>query len=158
MVGKIVGTNVYFHKSALPEMHISIERLVEARKKLLPAGEPYDIIKVDTRKGTVSFCQAIGWKSLHEPFVGIVNTIKPTGVVIRTDYGIRARPQIYHHKWTMVSPGYRGFNVEKEKARSHQWETHPKIKAMMKSDPHFKSRIGYHDFWAKVMADIGMQL
>ena len=52
---------------------------------------------------------------------------------------------MYHHKWSFVSPQYKGFDYEAEKQRALFLDTLPAVRAN-------KSRIGNRDFWLELLA------
>lgn len=151
MVGKIVGSTIYVHRSVLDAIPSPLQKMAFKGLERLPAGQPYDIIKINKRTGTVSFCEALGWRTLDEPIVGLVATVPQKGKITITDYSKRNRLMIYHHKWMMVKPSYKGFDVEKSRERSKWIENHPYILRLKKSDPRFKSRIGFLDYWESVI-------
>jgi hypothetical protein len=57
----------------------------------------------------------------------------------------------------MVTPETATFDFAAAKIRSETWQNHPVIKEMMKNDPHFKSKIGFKEFWRDVCNKAGIK-
>lgn len=142
-VAKIVGDNVYVHRSALSESPIP-EDVVEKREEKLPKGFDFQIVKWNRRSGDVSFIQSPDWDTASEPTVGDSVKVDADGHVALRHYNPE-NPQIYHHKYQFVAPDYDGFNVAESRAHAQQWEKlHPD-----------KTRIGYKKYWdAKVVPQL----
>ena len=105
-----------------------------------------------------TFLKVDGWDTLDEPLLDRAITIFPK--ILKRHAEIRYytgdnRP-VYHHKWTMVDPGYTGFDYKASQERSAQWETNPKIVEMKKKDRYLKSRIGYKGAWDKICKEAGI--
>jgi hypothetical protein len=166
--GKVVGNNWYVHKDyvwklppGIPEQYGEI--LLQLSKHMMYSLMPlkksdYDVVKLCVDHGCVicvSFLKVYGWDELDEPILQRSIIVYPGFQVKVIDY-INRDPPVYHHKWTMVLPDYKGFDYKKSQARSHEWASNPVVAAMMKKDPHFKSRIGYKSYWDNVCKEAGI--
>jgi SAM-dependent methyltransferase len=134
-VGKIVGDNVYVHRSAIEQSPIPTD-VVDKRERHLPARFDYDIVKWNRRSGDVSFIQSPDWDTASEPIVGDSCKVDADGTV-KTRRHDPENPQIYHHKYQFVASDYDGFNVSEAREHAQLWES-------LKPD---KSRIGYKKYW-----------
>jgi hypothetical protein len=135
VVGKIVGDNVYVHRSSIQASPVPVD-VVEKRASLLPRGFDYDIVKWNRRSGDVSFIQSPDWDTAAEPIVGDSCKVDADGRAKLRHYN-PDNPQIYHHKYQFVRPDYGGFNVAEARTHAQEWEA-------LKPD---KSRIGYKKYW-----------
>ncbi|HEY4002771.1 MAG TPA: methyltransferase domain-containing protein [Candidatus Xenobia bacterium] len=136
-VGKIVGDNVYVHRSALAQSPVP-EDVVDRRATHLPRDFDYQIVKWNKRTGDVSFIKSPDWDEAAEPTVGDSCKVDGKGRV-KARHADPANPQIYHHKYQFVAPDYDGFNVAESRQHARDWEAlHPD-----------KSRIGYKKYWER---------
>jgi|GEM_PF-5230952 len=134
-VGKEMGQHLYVHRTC--EDVIPQERLAAA-KKCLPKNADYTIVKYDSKAGSVSFIQSPDFDANPEPIVTDAWSVKRDGSVTLTKG--QSDPWIYHHKWTMVQPDYKGFDTSASVERSRQWTSLDGIDY---------SRIGKKSFWEK---------
>jgi len=134
--GKVVGSKVYVHHTALDDSPIPNERVAEA-EKALPQDARYSIIRWDRQTDEVTFTSSPDWNAADEPTVGDSWSVaKGVAQAAHRPYNAE-NPQIYHHKWAFVRDDYQGFDVEASKARSSAWE---------KLNPD-RNRIGYKKYW-----------
>jgi len=115
-VGKMIGGELYVHKSAndvLPQ-----QALINAESKL-PEDFEYEVIKYNAADGSFSFIASPDWDSASEPIVGDAYKVKKNGEVSVTKQ--KADPQIYHHKWNFVRDNYNGFDIQQSIQRSIDW-------------------------------------
>ena len=131
-MGKEIAGKVYVHRDYADRLGEPATVAAAA----LPADFAYDIVKYDTRSGTVSFITCLDFDTADEPTVGDVITVRPDGTTRRRSQ--RSDPQIYHHKWLFVADDYLGFDVEEGKRHSADWLT---------LDDVGKARIGKRSFW-----------
>lgn len=143
--GKKVGSYLYIHKSALPEIDYKTQLLIKKTSRYLPETFEYEVLKISKQTQSVSFIQSPDWNESDEPMVGDSIKITPAG---ETTYrkGRKENPQIYHHKWMMVDDHYKGFDVERSKARSKMWQS-TKIK-------YDKKKIGNLNYWEKFISQV----
>lgn len=133
-VGKRMGSDLYVHRdyeSVLPQEELQ-------RAKELAATPDYTLVKYNAKNGNITFIQSPDWDTADEPMVGPARLVRADGVV--KDITPHGDPWIYHHKWLFVGDEYRGFDVNKSKARSAEWMSLPDIDY---------SRIGKKSFWEK---------
>lgn len=115
-VGKMIGGELYVHKSAndvLPQ-----QALINAESKL-PEDFEYEVIKYNAADGSFSFIASPDWDSASEPIVGDAYKVRKNGEVSVTKQ--KADPQIYHHKWNFVRDNYNGFDIQQSIQRSIDW-------------------------------------
>jgi len=151
-IGKKVGTNLYIHKSAVDTLIAEELKLVNQKKKHLPVGFAYAIIKLDLSAKTASFLQSPDWDTASEPCVGDSITVKADNAT--SFRKATTKKVIYHHKWLFVKDSYQGFDVEKAKRWSEYWENHPHVMRLKADrDERFKSRIGSYEYWKANVLD-----
>jgi hypothetical protein len=172
--GKVVGRNWYIHKDAtfyLPEPIFNqlgdfyVDLATTSYKYGIADPFDYTLVKLHIDHGMImymSFLKVEGWDTLDEPRLERAITVFPK----RSNRGVKPYARImyyegdsqpvYHHKWTMVEPGYAGFDYKGSQERSLQWENNPKIVEMMKKDRYFKSKIGYKGAWDKICKEAGI--
>jgi|GEM_PF-1775249 len=146
--GKVVGSKVYVHHSALGDSMVP-DALVAEAKALLPPDATYSVVRWDKQSDEVTFTSSPDWKEAHEPIVGDSWSVaKGAKEAVHRPFN-EANPQIYHHKWAFVRDDYDGFDVEESKARSSAWE---------RLNPD-RSKIGYKRYWeAEVVPKLGEAL
>ena len=132
---KKVGYAMYVHKSNIKELLNKLEkseqeRLLNLQKEIY---FDYEIIKYD--RGNISFIECSTWLTLKEPIVEDSHLFKKDG----TYKLIKGFKTVYHSKELFVSEDYDGFDIEKAKLRTKEWNSIPNIKEL-------KSRIGNIDF------------
>lgn len=161
---KKVGNCYYFHKSDMDSVREFVRTKTTSGKVVFydaffmqyQSGIPFDIIKINTKPkdvGTyiwvdpsVSFIQVIGWDELYEPIVGDAYNYRYDMINHETKLFkvVKGNNKVYHHKWMFVNETYKGFDIEKSKQRSKQYE---EIEEIMNN----KSRIGNLDYWKSIM-------
>lgn len=139
-VGKMVGNSLYVHRSA---EDVLPQGLLKEAKKKLPHRWKYDVVKYNAEKKQLTFFACPDFDKAHEPAQG-------DGYIVSSRGSARALkapadPLIYHHKWTMVRPGYNGFKEGPEVLRSLTWM---KIAERMKGhEPSVHTKINKQSYW-----------
>ena len=112
-VGKHIGYMLYVHKSAAEAILPQLPAWMQA---LVPNTHSWDVIKWDRASGAWSFIACAHFDEKDEPDVGISFVVRPDG--LQRFVHPPADPWIYHHKWLMVHPNYKGFDVQAAMVRS----------------------------------------
>lgn len=146
---KKVMKSLYVHKSNIDELLSNVPNDVADRIKNIIKNfdKPYAIVKYDSITGNISLIDSPDWDEVNEPTVGDSYTFKPDGSVAYRKGGT----QVYHNKWMFVSPDYKGFDIEKAKQRTKEWNSIPDIKD-------HKSRIGYKSYWHEYLKKNGLEI
>ena len=157
--GKHVVYNHYIHKSLLPEMPIELHKEINMLDKKLyfhNSDAIYNIIKIDTRKDTISFILSKEFDKMDEPCLDTVYVMKSFGKMKVIDYTHRNKDNIpvYHHKWMMVGGDYDGFDVKESYKRSEWWYNHPVVLDRKKKDRFFKARVGMYGYWNELLKEM----
>ena len=158
--GKHVGDRVYIHRTSIAmlpeELHDRLQELDELFFKN-KWGKGYNIIKLDILSDDVSFILSDEFDVVDEPRIDFAYVIRDKKLFRVIDYSKYKKESIsiYHHKWSFVSPHYKGFDIEKSKRRSEWWENHPVVLKRKKEDKYFKSKIGSTGYWNKLLEEIG---
>lgn len=136
-IGKTIGPFVYINYYY---QHILPENFKKARGILLKAKKDfnYDVIKYNKKTGETSFISSPDFDTADEPIIGDSYKVTPEGEI--TFRKQSADPEIYHHKWLMVTDTYPGFDVAESMERSKEWLRIPNIDF---------SRIGRKSYWEK---------
>lgn len=172
-MAKIVGNNIYIHKSAFDDL---LERIKDSgrRADVIVAKQEiddaiaknekeneviyksltnYEVIKYDKSKHQISFIDSPDWLTANEPEVGDAIMLK-----MNQDWSWKFIParkknkQIYHSKELFIEPSfYDGFDVIAAHNRTKQWQAIPGIKEV-------KKYIGNKDFWVKFLNENGMEI
>lgn len=170
MIKKVAG-NLYAHKSNIKELK---SRLSEEQQKIFTVLwneiiieqahflENDYVVKYNTKTNAITFSEVLGWNNvfshseLHEPIILMYTNYKP--VIQHTNicgwektFKIPKKTQVYHNKWQFVSEDYKGFDIQKAKKRTQEWNSIPNIKSL-------KSKIGYTEFWHKLLQENHMQI
>lgn len=155
-VGKEIGGELYIHISALDTLPgTTLNRVEEAyniaRERYPLEADYISIVKINPQY--ISLIYSPDFDTTPEPVVDYSIQVK-NGVAKLTDYRDRVRRQIYHHKWEMVKPDYRGFDYHESKERSKFWLNHPHVLAHKENGRVFSGSIGYQDYWKDNVLDI----
>lgn len=134
-VGKKMGRSTYVHRD-----YESMFPGVEPAAGRLPRDFDYTVVKHDADSGCFSFIECADFDTAPEPTVGKSARVCGSEVTWRSP---GEDPQIYHHKWTMVTDDYEGFDVEESMRRSIAW------KSIVGKDSALSSRIGKKSVWEK---------
>ena len=170
MIKKVAG-NYYVHCSNLNELEYELcgfdgtnqklhylQTFQKHIKSIIPDIKNANyVLKYNTKNDNITICEVSGWdtnqimsKELHEPIIITTTKCAPISTGAHSFYwyiGKTKRPkkqQVYHNKWQFVSEGYIGFDVEKSKERTKQWNSVPDIKEL-------KCKVGYKDFWYELL-------
>jgi hypothetical protein len=138
-VGKLIGGNLYFHKSYLEKLPMKIQFDVRNAQEKISSNFNYVAIKYNMDGSDVSFIASPDFDSSNEPIVGISMKVTSKGKVTTTPPS--NDPLIWHHKWQWVMDDYQGFNVEESKLRSIEW------KSKLGTNKDISNRIGRLSFW-----------
>lgn len=147
---KKVMKSLYVHKSNLKELFDNIDdgTVIERIQKIIKNfDKPFEIVKYDSITGNISLIDSPDWDTVNEPTVGDSYTYKPDGSVSYRKGGT----QVYHNKWQFVAPDYTGFDIEKAKQRTKEWNAIPDIRD-------HKSRIGYKNYWHDYLRKNGLEI
>lgn len=140
---KKIGECLYIHKSNIGEFNSEILR---DYIMLAIAKVPYDfnfaIIKFNNKNKTVTFIKSDNWDTAREPDVGDALKVDLKNNTVKF---IKAKGQIYHHKWMFVDSNYNGFNVEESKQWSKTWQS------VLPNTKEIKSKIGYKKYWLNIL-------
>lgn len=146
---KKVASNLYVHKSNLSELLALLDS--EEQKRVLRVLNsfqlPFEVVKYNKINGSISLIQCSTWNKLHEPIVEDSYCFNVDGSCKR----IKGGTKVYHNKWEFVSEDYKGFDVEKEKQRTRDWNQIPNIRDL-------KCRIGNKDFWYKLLKEYNLEI
>ena len=168
---KKVGGSLYAHKSNLEELKTKLSQKQQEIfnslwKKVIIDNEHFlkneYVVKYNTKNNAITFSEVLGWNNtfshseLYEPVILMYTNYKP--IIQDTEicawervFKIPKKTQVYHNKWQFVSEEYTGFDIQKAKERTKQWNSIPNIKFL-------KSKIGYTEFWHKLLQENHMQI
>ena len=151
-VGKWIGGSLYVHRSHVsyfknlksdgrrgPGWDVLYGKAAWILKSVLPFFE-FDVVKLNVKERAFTFVRSPDFDSADEPVSGDSCRVDPDGEGLVSERAALTDPWIYHHKWLMVSDGYRGFDVPASKARSLAW---------MSLEGVDKSRIGRRSYWER---------
>lgn len=145
---KIYGS-IYVHKSNVKSLdEFYQEQINNAIWFLSSQGYPidtYEVIKINTKKISITFIESEDWDIAREPVVGQAYRVDENGDVRIIKQ--KSNPQIYHHKWMFVGEDYKGFDLEESKRWSEQWQK------ILPNTKEIKSRIGYKKYWEEFLKD-----
>ncbi|EOU2097118.1 hypothetical protein C0L75_03095 [Clostridium perfringens] len=145
---KIYGS-IYVHKSNVKSLdEFYQEQINNAIWFLSSQGYPidtYEVIKINTKKISITFIESEDWDVAREPVVGQAYRVDENGDVRIIKQ--KSNPQIYHHKWMFVGEDYKGFDLEESKRWSEQWQK------ILPNTKEIKSRIGYKKYWEEFLKD-----
>ena len=122
-VGKVVGDNVYVHRSALEKSAIPVD-VVDKRAEHLPKNFDFQIIKWNRRSGDVSFLKSPGRDTSPEPLVGDGYKVNADGTVKFPRHRPRRIPSRFITTSTSSSPPITAsVNVAESRAAiTQKWE------------------------------------
>lgn len=157
---KKVGTCLYVHKSNRWELYNNkrTEKDREHMKCIITAMEGffyYQVIKYDYKTRKLSLIQSLDWDKANEPTVGqsiIFDLSIGKDLTDTPKKQIKARtknPQIYHNKWMFVGSSYSGFDIDKAKQRTKEWNSIPNLD---------KKKIGNKDYWTQILIENNMEV
>ncbi len=150
---KKVGYAFYVHKSNLSELFSSLDekdrdyiiRVMDLARMVLLID--FDIVKFDNKTRNVSLIQCSTWDILNEPIVEDSYCFHP-------DFSykiIKGGTKVYHNKWQFVGKDYQGFDIERAKMRTKEWNSIPNIKNL-------KSKIGNKEFWYSLLRENNLEI
>ena len=144
---KKVGYALYTHKSNLNELYMKLNKEdINRLNHILEINTfPYEIIKFD--RGNISLIECDTWNILNEPIVGDSHLYKLDGTIKL----IKGNKMVYHSKELFVNSNYDGFDINKAKQRTIEWNNIPNIKSL-------KNKIGYKDFWYKLLEENNIEI
>lgn len=138
---KKVGSCIYVHRQYEDEV-IPAKVLRKAKKllKTIYCGDSYTCVKYDKKTGNITFQWSSTFDSWDEPKIDKCFLVKADGT--SQILPKKNNPQIWHRKYLWVKNDYKGFDVEKSKERSKQWEPY-----VTKEE---KRKIGTLSFWNSI--------
>ena len=138
-VGKLIGGNLYIHKSyvnVLPQEKF-LTALNYLEKNVFNFN--YTIVKYNKENESFSFINSPDFDKNDEPIAGDSILVSKEANFKFTKQ--KKDPQIYHHKWLFVKDDYSGFDVKKNIKRTVAW------KEKMGNNKEMSSRIGTQSVW-----------
>lgn len=149
-VGKLIGGNLYAHKSYASIYPESLQQALI----ILRVNHPdfnYEIIKHNQKENSYSFIQSKGFNTDMEPGIQDVINISLNNNTVKIIKG-RTDPQIYHHKWQFVADDYKGFDVKTSMLRSLAWKT------KLGFNKAVSSKIGTKSYWDNWLNSVDLPL
>lgn len=152
---KKIGTIIYTHFSNMNNFTEKMNDMIyRANNIMIDQGMLYEwlisaIFKFDMKKNTVTFIESSNWDTAREPEVGDAYKVDLETGEIKI---IKAKGQIYHHKWMFVSDDYDGFDIEESKKWSKKWQS------VIPTDKKIKSRIGYKKYWDEYLREYNLEV
>jgi len=141
--GKVIGGQVYFHKTALPEMPEDVQRMFSQAIQQLPADTQFNTLMYEPaskdKPARIRFDESLDFDTAREPTPGNYISVDAEGNVKTGKTN-----QIFHHKWMWVPENYSGFDVNDSFNWSKKWTE--KI-----SRPS-----GYPDKWDAELKEVGL--
>lgn len=147
---KKVGTSIYVHKSNLKELLDNIKDIDEKERiqDVLQKNKfSFEIIKYDKKNKNISLIECPTWNILQEPIVGDSHLYKLNGEIKL----IKGNKTLYHSKELFVNENYVGFDVEKAKQRTKEWNNIPNINKL-------KKYIGNISFWYQLLKENNLEI
>jgi len=118
--GKVIGGQVYFHKTALPEMPEDVQRMFSKAIQQLPADTQFNTLMYEPaskdKPARIRFDESLDFDTAREPTPGNYISVDSEGNVKSGKTN-----QIFHHKWMWVPEGYSGFDVNDSFNWSKKW-------------------------------------
>jgi hypothetical protein len=153
-IGKKMGHDLYVHKNYVHQVAIPKDihnSALIALHKNYPDFN-YTIVKYNKLTNNSSFLNSPDWDTAHEPQIKDSVMITPEGGCKYTKP--KKIPQIYHQKWAFVGDDYKGFDVDRSKLRTKQYQKAIVDIADKTGQPTkaISSRIGYKDYWDREIA------
>lgn len=154
-IGKRMGKDLYVHKDYISQTDIPKDVYDNAQKILKdkhPSHE-YTIVKHNKDDNSISFLHSPDWNDSHEPYIKDSVKVHANG---NTSYNKpKSDPQIYHQKWQFVGDDYKGFDVERSKLRTKQYQAAIDRYKQKTGDMNVSKRIGNKSFWEReIVPDI----
>lgn len=147
---KKVGTSIYVHKSNLKELLDNIKDIDEKERiqSVLQKNKfSFEIIKYDKKNKNISLIECPTWNILQEPIVGDSHLYKLNNEVKL----IKGNKTVYHSKELFVNEDYKGFDIEKAKQRTREWNSIPNINKL-------KKYIGNISFWHQLLKENNLEI
>lgn len=148
MVKKVVNA-YYAHKSNLKELmeKTGCFDISEFVQKAEDAGYDFTIVKYD--RGAITLLKSSDWDTANEPLVDVAYRWAPGAWYdedgdITQPKTLKNGRQIYHNKWQFVADDYKGFDINKAKARTKEWNAIPGIEKI-------KNKIGNKSYWVELL-------
>lgn len=155
---KTIGKASYAHKSNVIELVTKVSEkekddFIQFINMINAAGLKYDVVKYN--EGNITLIESPDWDTANEPTVGISKRWKKgewfdNAGRININWVKRCgNYQVYHNKWQFVASDYKGFDIEKAKERTKQWEFIPNLD---------KKRIGNKKYWYALLKENGLEV
>jgi len=148
MIKKVMNC-LYTHISNLGELfsYLSSSEVDRLQNIINNFSKNFNIIKYNKDNRNISLMYSSDWESANEPTIDISYTISPDGTIKTINNG----RQVYHNKWQFVSSDYKGFDVEKSKQRTKDWNSINDINSV-------KSKIGNKSYWINLLKINGLEV
>jgi len=148
MIKKVVNC-LYTHISNLGELftYLPSDEIDRLQNIINNFSNKFNIIKYNKDNRNISLIYSSDWDIANEPTIDISYTISPDGNIKTINNG----RQVYHNKWQFVASDYKGFNIEKAKQRTKEWNSIPDINNL-------KSKIGNKDYWVNLLKSNNMEV
>lgn len=121
-----------------------VNETVNLLRKKFPEG---NIIKYNSKTKDITIIGSRDWNTANEPEIHWSYIQKYTGEGVY----YKGKGQIYHNKWQFVAEDYKGFDVQKAKERTDEWNSIPNIKS-------HKSKIGYKNYWVQLLKENNLSI
>ena len=147
---KKVGTSIYVHKSNLKELLDNIKDIAEKERiqNVLQKNKfSFEIIKYDKKNKNISLIECPTWNILQEPIVGDSHLYKLNNEIKL----IKGNKTVYHSKELFVNEDYKGFDIEKAKQRTKEWNNITNINKL-------KKYIGNISFWYQLLKENNLEI
>lgn len=122
--GKVMGGNVYVHRSILPWMKTTLFESLQPIIQKIPKGFVFNALCLNFKGQWVRFDEAPNFDDAPEPSPCRQLTYSVDSGAFLPE---RFSTTIWHHKWMWVHDDYRGFNVWESKYRSLRWKQIPNV-------------------------------
>lgn len=111
---RVGGTGIWIHFNyeylAVPP------EILDARKRKLPADFVHNVMRYDIKEDSITFYHIPDFISSNEPEIGHAYSVFGDGRVVHIPK--KEDPDLLHHKWMLVSPGDKLFNLKDLTRRS----------------------------------------
>lgn len=146
--GKKMGNDIWIHRSLI-ESHLPFAAK-RINKAIADNAVFFDVVRYNLKTNSFSLISCPGFDIENEPTIGRTVLIRSNDTVLVTEPV--SNPQIYHHKWMMVTDDYQSFSIIKSMYRSIEW------KLKLGTDRSISSRIGRKSFWEAWLIENNMSL
>lgn len=146
-IRELINSLNYEHGSRLMQVLTDNDREIKNALVGVIYVNNYQIVKYNLKDYSVSLIQSEDWDAANEPTVGDSYCFKIDGNVRI----IKGGSKVYHNKWQFVSKDYKGFDIERAKRRTEEWNSIQGIEKI-------KNRIGSKRFWINLLKENNMEV